>query len=102
MNNSEWQRTRKRAREVFAEELGRDCPALFPRVRVHDLKHTYGRPLRSAGVSLETRKVLLGHNNGDITTHYSIAEIAELLAATNRVCAVKGSPAVTLLGSLAA
>ena len=28
---------------------------------------------------LETRKVLLGHKSGDITTHYSAPEIAELL-----------------------
>jgi hypothetical protein len=41
--------------------------------------------LRAAGVPLETRKVLLGHKSGDITTHYSAPEIAELLEATNRV-----------------
>jgi len=52
---------------------------------VHDLKHTFGRRLRAAGVSLETRKVLLGHKSGDITTHYSAPEIAELLEAANRV-----------------
>ena len=57
-------------------------PAIFARVRVDDLKHTYGRRLRSAGVSLETRKLLLAHKNGDITTHYSAAEIGELIAAT--------------------
>jgi hypothetical protein len=66
-------------------------------VRVHDLKHTYGRRLRSAGVSLETRKLLLGQKNGDITTHYSAAEIGELIAATNRISAAKGTPSITLL-----
>jgi hypothetical protein len=35
---------------------------------------------------LETRKVLLGHRNGDITSHYSAPELAELLEAANRVC----------------
>jgi hypothetical protein len=30
---------------------------------------------------------LLGHKDGDITTHYSAVEIAELLEAVNRVCA---------------
>ena len=39
----------------------------------------------AAGVPLETRKVLLGHKSGDITTHYSAPEIAELLEAANRV-----------------
>jgi len=58
-------------------------------VRVHDLKHTFGRRLRAAGVPLETRKVLLGHRNGDITSHYSAPEIAELLEAANRVCSGK-------------
>ena len=43
----------------------------FANVRVHDLKHTFGRRLRAAGISLETWKVLLGHKNDDITSHYS-------------------------------
>jgi len=71
----------------------------FANIRVHDLKHTFGRRLRAAGVSLETRKVLLGHKNGDITSHYSAPEIDELLEAANRVCRGKSgkSPALTLL-----
>ena len=32
----------------------------FRRVRVHDLKHTFGRRLRAAGVSFEDRQDLLG------------------------------------------
>ena len=71
MNNGGWQRAR--------------AAVGLPQVRVHDLKHTFGRRLRAAGVSLETRKVLLGHKSGDITTHYSAPEIAELLEAANRV-----------------
>lgn len=67
-------------------------------VRVHDLKHTFGRRLRAAGVPVETRRVLLGHKNGDITTHYSAPEIGELIEAANRVCARK-MPEVTLLKS---
>jgi len=58
-------------------------------IRVHDLKHTFGRRCRAAGGSLETRKVLLGHKNGDITSHYSVPEIDELLEAANRVCQQK-------------
>ncbi len=53
---------------------------------VHNLRHTFGRWLRSAGVPLETRKVLLGHRNGDITTHYSAPEIQELIDAVERLC----------------
>jgi hypothetical protein len=33
--------------------------------------------------------VLLGHRNGDITTHYSAPELEELLEAVNRVCEEK-------------
>ena len=68
-------------------------------VRVHDLKHTFGRRLRAVGVSLETRKVLLGHKNGDITSHYSAPELAELLEAANKACSDDSgkSRAITLL-----
>ena len=53
---------------------------------VHVLKHTCGRRLRAAGVSRETRKVCLGHRDGDITTHYSAAEVKELLDAFEKLC----------------
>jgi len=36
----------------------------FRRVRVHHMKHTFGRRLRAAGVSFEDRQDLLGHKNG--------------------------------------
>ena len=55
-------------------------------VRVHDLKHTFGRRLRAAGVSFEDRQDLLGHKSGRITTHYSAAEIGNLFNAANKVC----------------
>ena len=52
---------------------------------VHNLRHTFGKRLRSAGVLLETRKALLGHANGDITTHYSAAELQELIDAAESI-----------------
>ena len=58
----------------------------LPQVRVHDLKHTFGRRLRAAGVSFEDRQDLLGHRSGRVTTQYSAAELANLIAAANRVC----------------
>ena len=58
----------------------------LPQVRVHDLKHTFGRRLGAAGVSFEDRQDLLGHRSGRITTHYSAAELSRLIAAANRVC----------------
>ncbi len=89
INNSSWKRVRK--------AVG------LPQVRVHDLKHTFGRRLRAAGVPLETRKVLLGHRNGDITTHYSAPELEELIEAANRVCDGKSgkNPALVVLKSKA-
>jgi hypothetical protein len=64
---------------------------------VHNLRHTFGRRLRSAGVPLETRKTLLGHANGDITTHYSAAEIEELRQAVQRIVNPRVVQAPTLM-----
>ena len=66
---------------------------------VHNLRHTFGRRLRGAGVPLETRKALLGHANGDITTHYSAAELAELLNAAEKIVdrGVTQSPTLTVV-----
>jgi integrase len=54
-------------------------------LRVHDLKYTFGRRLRAAGVSYEDRHDLLGHRSGRITTHYSQAELSNLLEAANLI-----------------
>jgi len=59
----------------------------LPQLRVHDLKHTFGRRLRAAGVSFEDRQDLLGHKSGRITTHYGRPEPENLVAAAKRVCA---------------
>ena len=64
MLNSAWKKARERAG--------------LPQVRVHDLKHTFGRRLRAAGVSFEDRQDLLGHRSGRITTHYSAAELCRV------------------------
>jgi integrase len=64
--------------------------AELPQVRVHDLKHTFGRRLRAAGVSFEDRQDLLGHRSARITTHYSAAELCKLIEAANRVCDASG------------
>ena len=66
-------------------------------VRVHDLKHTFGRRLRAAGVSFEDRQDLLGHRSGRITTHYSSAELQNLYEAANRVCEKQKSGVVLTL-----
>ena len=66
---------------------------------VHNLKHTFGRRLRAAGVPLETRTALLGHWDGNITTHYSAAELVELIEAANAPLRAKSgkNPTLTLV-----
>ena len=84
MNTTAWKAARKR--------LGLD-------VRIHDLRHTFGRRLRAAGVSFEDRQDLLGHKSGRVTTHYSMPELMSLITAANAVCGNQSrkSPALTIL-----
>jgi integrase len=88
MMTSAWKRARVRAD--------------LKQVRVHDLKHTFGRRLRAAGVSFEDRQDLLGHRSGRITTHYSAAELTRLIEATNSICSHSSthSELVVLRGSI--
>ena len=73
-------------------------------MRVHDLKHTFGRRLRAAGVSFEDRQDLLGHKSGRMTTHYSAAEVSNLIEAAEKACRAgsRKSPAVVTLKQEAA
>ncbi|HHL3493517.1 TPA: tyrosine-type recombinase/integrase [Legionella pneumophila] len=71
--------------------------AKLPEVRVHDLKHTFGRRLRAAGISFEDRQDLLGHRSGRITTHYSSAELQSLYQAANKVCENRKSGVILTL-----
>lgn len=68
-----------------AWKKARACAEL-KHMRVHDLRHTFGQSLRAAGVPLEDRKVLLGYKSGDITTHCSSPELAQLIEYAERVC----------------
>ena len=99
MNNTAWKNARERAAEKWAETKGEPAAEGFRRVRVHDLKHTFGRRLRAAGVSFEDRQDLLGHKSGRITTHYSQAELSNLIDAAERVCEAESrkTPATTWL-----
>ena len=74
MNNTAWKSARKRSGLIFV--------FMTWSIRLAD-------SCGAACVSLETRKVLLGHRNGDITTHYSVPELQELLDAANKVCRKK-------------
>ena len=76
LNNTAWKRAWKKAGLPTEQGILKG---------VHNLRHTFGRRLRGAGVPLETRKALLGHASGDITTHYSAAELSELLEAVEKI-----------------
>lgn len=102
-NNVGWRRARARAAAKYPEILRAECPDGFRTLHVHDLRHTFGRRLRAAGVSDETRADLLGHSTGNITTHYSQAELRELVEAVRLIEYPLGSlPTLTVLRSQAA
>jgi integrase len=90
---------RERAADQLEDETKQAAPWGFRNVRVNDLKHTFGRRLRAAGVSFEDRQDLLGHKSGRITTHYSQAELESLIVAAEKVCSLpsRKTPALVLL-----
>jgi integrase len=71
MNNTAFQNARRAAK--------------LDKLRVHDLRHTFGQRLRDAGVSEEDRALLLGHAITGMPQHYATATIARLVEAANKV-----------------
>jgi integrase len=73
--------------------------AELPLARVHDLKHTFGRRLRAAGVSFEDTQILLGHKSNRITDHYSSPEIWRLIEAAEKTTSrdSRKSPALVII-----
>ncbi|MCS7879886.1 tyrosine-type recombinase/integrase [Pseudomonas aeruginosa] len=98
MNDSAWKKARIRAAKKYQERFLRPAPKGFAPIRIHDLKHTFGRRLRAAGVTEEDRRALLGHKNGSITSHYSAAELGKLIDEANKISATDSrGPALTIL-----
>lgn len=98
MNDSAWKKARIRAAKLWQEKNLRPAHPGYLSIRIHDLKHTFGRRLRAAGVTEEDRKALLGHKNGSITSHYSGAELGHLIEAANMVSATDSrGPVLTIL-----
>jgi integrase len=102
LRNSGWIAARRRASVSYRDEFGKEPPKGFQRVRAHDLRHTFGRRLRAASVSLEDRQDLLGHEAGRVTTHYSSAEVANLVKAANAVKKSRESPTRTVFRLISA
>ena len=71
MNNTAWQQARKKAG--------------MPDLHIHDLRHTVGMRLREADVREETIAAILWHTRPGMTAHYSVAQVAELVEALNRI-----------------
>jgi len=82
--NTSWKRAR-----IWAD---------LPRLRVHDLRHTFGHRLRAAGVPLEDRKALLGHTVGEVTTHYSAPDLTRMLEYVNRLCDQRRATVLRVVG----
>lgn len=98
MNDSAWKKARVRAADKWEQIHKTSAHPGFRSIRVHDLKHSFGRRLRAAGVTEEDRKALLGHKNGSITSHYSGAELGQLIDAANKVSATDSrGPVLTIL-----
>ena len=103
MNDTAWRSARRRAAAKWEKTHGAPAHPGFAGLRVHDLKHTFGRRLRAADVPEEDRKVLLGHTNGSVTSHYSAAELGKLIGLANKVAEIEGhTPALTVLKRRAA
>ncbi|MGH9434280.1 MAG: tyrosine-type recombinase/integrase [Terriglobia bacterium] len=83
LNNTAWHQAWRKT--------GLPTDARMWRKGVHNLRHTFGHRLRAAGVSNETRHALLHHKSRDMSTHYSIPEIRELVEAVDRLCEAKAS-----------
>ena len=55
------------------------------KLRVHDLRHTFGERAADAGIPLDIRRSLLGHEHRDITLHYSSPGLVRLMAEVERI-----------------
>lgn len=97
LRSSGWVRARRRASKRYKDTKRVEAPAGFKCLRVHDLRHTFGRRLRATNVSLEDREDLLGHKSDRVTTDYSAPEIRNLIQAANQVIKSRNSPELTVL-----
>lgn len=84
-------RNKPLSRMLNSAWLNARTKAHLSQLRVHDLKHTFGRRLRAANVSYEDRQDLLGHKSHRVTTDYSNAELANLISAVDSIATQNSS-----------
>ena len=91
LNNTAWKRAWKKAKLPTEQGILKG---------VHNLRHSFGRRLRGCGIPMETRKVLLGHAHGDITTLYSVPQLKELITAVEKTAdrGIAQTPTLTVVG----
>jgi integrase len=75
INNTGWQRAWKQA-GLPMQDIMRG---------VHNLRHTFGERLDAVGTPWEVKKVLLGHEIGDVTALYSQPGLKRLLEWAEKV-----------------
>lgn len=90
-------RNKPLSRMLNSAWLNARTKAQLSQLRVHDLKHTFGRRLRAANVSYEDRQDLLGHKSQRVTTDYSNAELANLISAVDSIVTQNSSTNVFTL-----
>ena len=66
--------------------------AYLSQVRVHDLRHTFGKRIRALGIEEMDRKDLMGHKNGDVSRLYCAPEIKRLCQVAEKLVTVGTDP----------
>jgi hypothetical protein len=82
-----------------AQQKAREVAGLSE-VLVRDLRPPCGMRLGTAGLSFEDRPDLLGYHAGRVTTHYSRAGTAHLMACVEKPCDVESKPGIALIRRL--
>ena len=77
---SGWRSGRVRAKLLFEQRYG-SGESKLDRLKVHDLRHTFGERLREQGINIDTCGDLLGHTVRGVTAHYCRAKSSELVNA---------------------
>lgn len=85
MLQNAWRLARQRAAGKWQELKAESVAVGFAKLRVHDLKHTFGHRLEASGVSDRDCQALLGHARKGVTRQYMAPEVARLIQAAESV-----------------
>ena len=85
LSSSGWRRGRERACRTMTEQSVGNYSGRLSKLRVHDLRHTFGDRLRRRGVTIDTCGDLLGHKGRGVTAHYCRSQNPELISAVKKL-----------------